>query len=33
LGAWQKVFTQARAKLARGSFPPDLVKQVETLAQ
>lgn len=33
LAAWQKVFADARARLARSSFPPDLVKQVETLAK
>jgi len=33
LAAWKKVFADARARLARGSFPPDLVKQVETLAK
>jgi TRAP-type C4-dicarboxylate transport system substrate-binding protein len=30
--AWQKVFREARARLAKGTFPPDLVKQIEDLA-
>ena len=30
--AWQKTFQEARARLAKGTFPPDLVKQIEDLA-
>jgi TRAP-type transport system periplasmic protein len=30
--AWQKAFKEARARLAKGTFPPELVKQIEELA-
>lgn len=30
---WRKVFDDARARLARGTFPPELVKKVEQLAR
>lgn len=33
LAAWQKVFAEARARLAKGTFPPELIKEVETLAK
>ena len=29
---WQKVFADARQRLARGTFSPELVKRVEGLA-
>jgi TRAP-type C4-dicarboxylate transport system substrate-binding protein len=31
--AWKKAFTEARARLAKGTFPPELMKEVETLAK
>lgn len=31
--AWKKVFSEARARLAKGTFPPELMKEVETLAK
>jgi TRAP-type C4-dicarboxylate transport system substrate-binding protein len=31
--AWKKAFTDARARLAKGTFPPELMKEVETLAK
>lgn len=33
LAAWQKVFKETRARLAKGTFPAALVQQVEQLAQ
>jgi TRAP-type C4-dicarboxylate transport system substrate-binding protein len=32
LAVWQKVFADARQRLARGTFSPELVKKVEALA-
>lgn len=31
LAAWKKVFDEARARLAKGTFPPELLKEVEQL--
>ncbi len=33
LAAWQKVFKDARARLGKGGFPPELLAEVEKLAQ
>jgi len=33
LAAWQKVFAEARARLAKGTFTPEVVKQIEDAAK